>query len=246
MKVEKFFQATGVDISNPKSMFEFLNNHFRYSTLNSWNRLESIANCVKVYSMHLATDCWVALRYLEAEEYFTVNDMIYQWECAHPEYTVGFNGRSSGYLVLYNKGNMKSVVPEEFEGYDSYEDWKEDLKRYGYRVSDFMYKLRKTVQLVRDFDLLCDELRAYVEQLGNGKFEIDQMENDVTLFNENYADDLEYLGFSPLEMDAEGRVDISEIRALTCLLEAFMNLCNSHKDQGYRYAQDGNYAYLKD
>lgn len=243
-EVEKFFQTTGVDISSPKSMFCFINDHFRYDTMNSWNNLESIANCVKVHKLGLKSDPWVALKYLEAEEYFTVNDMIYEWQHSHPNYVVGFNGRSGGYLVLYNKDNMKSVVPEEIDGYETYQDWKDDLSHYGYRVKDFMQTLRETTKLIQDFDKLCDELRAYVEILGEGKFEIDQMENDVTTFNDLYADDLEKLGYAPLEMDADGKVDITEIKQLTCLLEAFTDIANCHKDQGYYCKIEGNLAYL--
>ena len=47
------FYQKGVDISNTKSMFNFLNNHFTYDTMNSWNGLKSIANNVKVYNLNL-------------------------------------------------------------------------------------------------------------------------------------------------------------------------------------------------
>lgn len=246
MEIKKFFQKTGIDICSAKSMFNFLNEHFRYSTMNSWNRMESIANCVKVDEMELASDPYVALRYLEAEEYFTINDMIRDWEALHPGYQVGFNGRSGGYLVLYNKGNMRSIVPDEIDGYDSYEDWKEDLKRYGYRVSDFFRMLRDTTELVRDFDKLCDELRAYTETLGFGKFEIDQMEEAVCRFNDLYGDDLDKLGYSELEMDADGKVYIGEIEQMLSLLEAFQAILKPCKQQGYecRIDLETRNAYL--
>lgn len=246
MQVTKFFQKSGVDVCSPKSMFNFINEHFRYYTMNSWNGHKSIANNVKVYNLGLSSDPYVTLRYLEAEEYFTVNDMINDWEREHTGYSIGFNGRSGGYLVLYSDGDVKSVVPEELEGYDCYEDWKADILANGECVSDYLYRLRDVTNLIRDFDKLCDEIRAYVEELGNGRFEIDQMENDVTTFNDLYANDLDFLDFSPLEMDADGKVDISEINQLTCLFNAFLELTNSHKAQGYvcKVDKKNEIAYL--
>ena len=47
------FYKKGVDISNTKSMYNFLKNHEKYDTLNSWNGLKSIANNVKVYNLKL-------------------------------------------------------------------------------------------------------------------------------------------------------------------------------------------------
>ena len=101
------FYRTNIDICNDKQMFNFLKGHFRYDTMNSWNRLQSIANNVKIYNLKLDGDCWVALSMLNKDNYFTVNMMIEDWEDEHPNYKVGFNGRSGGYLVLYNKNDKK-------------------------------------------------------------------------------------------------------------------------------------------
>ena len=64
----KLFQKAGVDICNPKSMFEFINNHFTYYTLNSWNGLQSIANNMKLYNLGLEGDWTTVLDYLYDEE----------------------------------------------------------------------------------------------------------------------------------------------------------------------------------
>ena len=45
------FYKTGIDITNDKQMFNFLKNHFEYWTMNSWNRLSSVANKVKLYDL---------------------------------------------------------------------------------------------------------------------------------------------------------------------------------------------------
>ena len=98
-----------VNLSKDKEMFDFLKDHYTYDTLNSWNGLKSIANCVKVYALELEGNEWTALNYLQQDDYETVNDMIYDWEYEHKGYSVGFNGRSGGYLVLYNEGNNGNI-----------------------------------------------------------------------------------------------------------------------------------------
>ena len=103
------FYVKGIDITNDRQMFEFLKNHFQYYTMNSWNRLKSIAHNVKIYNLKLSGDSWTALALLQDDDYFEVNLMIEDWEAEHPNYKVGFNGRSGGYLVLYNKDNNGGV-----------------------------------------------------------------------------------------------------------------------------------------
>lgn len=187
------FYKTGVDISNTKSMFEFLNNHFTYDTMNSWNNLRSIANNVKVYKLGLDGDAWAALDLLRADNYDTVNEMLYDFEHEHKGYEVGFNGRSGGYLVLCNKENNRNVIPDRLYGYDSYEDFKEDYKYYG-TMKDAKYELREYTQLVRDFDKLCDEIRDYVNELSKLDHKQCILEQIVDEFNYQYEDELEELG----------------------------------------------------
>ena len=105
------FYQTGIDITNDKQMFNFLKDHFRYATMNSWNGVYSIANNVKVHRLSLSGDCWTALNLLNNGEYDTLNWIIKDWEREHPGYVVGFNGRSGGYLVLYNADNRGDVLP---------------------------------------------------------------------------------------------------------------------------------------
>ena len=44
----KFYRR--VDLRSRSSMTEFLRGHFRYNTLNHWNRSTSYANNIKIYS----------------------------------------------------------------------------------------------------------------------------------------------------------------------------------------------------
>lgn len=136
-----------------REMFDFLKNHFRYYTLNSWNRLKSIANEVKVYRLGLPYDSGAMLDALYITDYEPINQAIYRWEKDHPGYRVGFNGRSDGYIVLYNDDNNGDAA--DLDSYDDYEE----MKRW-YAISDINYILRQKIAVVREFDKLCDELRA--------------------------------------------------------------------------------------
>lgn len=184
MKKNHFYK-TGVDICSAKSMFNFINGHFRYWTMNSWNRLQSIANNVKLYNLGLDGDWCVASDYLWDENDIgdlqaEISSRIYDWEHDHPGYSLGFNGRSDGYLVMYNKDregrvNFVSILPEWLEGFDTYEDWKEYvLEYYAYAVKDMVPSLREYVAVIRDFDKLCDDLRDLVNEYSKMDYEADK------------------------------------------------------------------------
>lgn len=144
-----------VNKNNNKEMFEFLKEHFKYSTLNSWNNLWSIANNVKVYNLGLD---YKILELLELDNYLTINMCIEDWEYEHKGYTVGFNGSSGGYLVLYNKDNWNSVLDYYVDSNDTYEEFKEDVKNNYGGLKYYHDELVRQVELVQDFDKLCDDL----------------------------------------------------------------------------------------
>lgn len=236
------FYQKGIDITNDKQMFNFLKDHYQYYTMNSWNGLKSIANNVKVYKLNLSGDCYNALTFLQDDDYLTINCMIDEWQYEHPGYVVGFNGRSGGYLVLYNANDNKTVLIDEVDCNDDYEGYKEMCREYFGSVKAARYKLVEMVKLVQDFDKLCDQLRDYVNELSTQDFAARALERTVDLFNENYYDDLAYLGYSELVVE-DGKVDISEIRQLDCLYEAFCRLANK-KDVGYKLERCGE-GYVK-
>lgn len=187
MKKNHYYK-TGVDICSAKSMFNFINEHFRYDTMNSWNRLKSIANNVKLYNLGLDGDWCVASNYLWDEQdcgnlQFEIHERILDWEHDHPGYTLGFNGRSDGYLVIYNKDlegrvNFRSILPDHLEGFDTYEEWKESIKEpwYGSRdtVGNYISELREYTELIRSFDKFCDELRELVNEYSKMDYEADK------------------------------------------------------------------------
>lgn len=218
-----FFTAKGVDISSPKSMWNFLHDHYTYDTMNSWNGLKSIANNVKLYGLQLEGDPYTALSFLNDEEYATVNSMIRDWDNEHPGYVVGFNGRSGGYLVVYNKKNNKSILPNELFDFDTYEDCLEYLHSYTDTISNHKHDLRELTELVRDFDELCNDLRDYVNDLSKQNFADCKLIDLIIQFNFIYARDLKTLGYNDLEVK-DGKVDVTQICNIAALFHCLQKL----------------------
>lgn len=222
------FYKKGIDISNTKEMYNFLKNHYTYDTMNSWNGLKSIANNVKIYNLNLDGDYWNALRYLEDDEYFTVNMMIEDWEAEHEGYSVGFNGRSGGYLVLYSKHHNRNILPDYINDTEDYEEFKNYVKDYWGGVKYLKQELREYTKLVQDFDKLCDEIRDYVNSLSLRSFTDDKIEVLLDDFAYEYETEMLSLGIdSPdveLSTDKEINVKIdSKMRTLKSLMDCFFN-----------------------
>lgn len=161
------FYKKDINKQSAKSMFNFINDHYTYYTLNSWNLLKSIANKVKLYNLDLDDENKAfELMFDEFDEsglQWMLNTIIKNWEYEHPNYSIGFNGRSGGYLVLYNKDNSRSILPEYLQGFKTYEDWKEYAKEYCvYYIKDLIPELRRYTELIQDFDRLCDNMVATI------------------------------------------------------------------------------------
>ena len=222
------FYKKGLDISNTKEMYEFLKGHYTYHTMNSWNGLKSIANNVKIYNLDLEGDCWNALRYLEDDEYFNVNMMIEDWENEHEGYSVGFNGRSGGYLVLYSEHHNRNILPDYINDTEDYEDFKNYIKDYWGGVKYIKSDLREYVELVRDFDKLCDSIREYVNSLSLRSFTDDKIEVLLDDFVYDYKDDMNYMGVEYPEV-LESNNDLITIKIdpkmkeLRSLMDCFFN-----------------------
>ena len=106
-----------VDKRSRKALIAFLKGHFKYHTMNSWNRSTSYANCIKLHHVDKPSDIdedtwWLMLEIADWHE--ILSDLLedfgrqydFQWQA-------GINGRSGGYLVLY-RGSIKP------SGYKSY------------------------------------------------------------------------------------------------------------------------------
>jgi hypothetical protein len=114
-KDEGLFFSKGLTLSQAtksvRVMREYLKSHFRYDTMNSWNRAHSFAHKVKLHNLGLTSQ--------QQDKAFEVMDVdgwwdeiswpIREFESAHNgRFTIGTNGRSGGYLVLY-KSQLKAL-----------------------------------------------------------------------------------------------------------------------------------------
>lgn len=96
-----------------KEMRKYLKEHFRYYTANSWNRSSSYAANVKLRNIMNGVSRELqdrAYEFLDVEAAFwDINDLIREFAERH-EYMwqIAFNGRSSGYMVLYSGGKKKT------------------------------------------------------------------------------------------------------------------------------------------
>jgi hypothetical protein len=245
------FYKTGVDIASTKSMWHFLKNHFTYWIMNSWNGLESIAHNVKVYNLGLEGDYSAVVRYLYDEAdcaglQLSIDDEIKAFEEKYPWTQVFFNGRSGGYLVLSTKDRTGSVLPDCVTEYDSYEDFKEDVKSgwNGYKVTDFDRDLRDAVEIVREFDKLCDRLRDIVNEYSLRSFDADKLAAAVEAFNFAYGDDLDSLGLDgPVFEEATGKVELNCLTKYLAYMHCFLNCLGEDRK---RIATNDTHLWLKE
>jgi transcription elongation factor Elf1 len=103
--------STKVDLRSRKEMVDFLTNHYRYDTMNGWNCSTSYAHNVKIHKLGLtSSQIDKAYELLDIEEtYDEINCLLNEFAEDHNYvWQVGFNGRSGGYLVLY-QGERKAL-----------------------------------------------------------------------------------------------------------------------------------------
>lgn len=112
--MRRFYQD--VDLRSRTAMTEFLQKHFRYPTMNSWNRSTSYACNLKIYQLQLNQEIENKLyEMIELQEFFdALKPLMNEFGAAHDyRWQVGMNGRSGGYLVLY-QGEVK---PSDYKSY---------------------------------------------------------------------------------------------------------------------------------
>ena len=105
-----------VDKRSRAEMTAYLSGHFRYNTMNSWNRSTSYACNMKLYKLGLdrgtEDKLWDMIQV--PEFYERLNERIEDFNRQHNYlWQAGWNGHSGGYLVLYQGGTKPS-------GYRSY------------------------------------------------------------------------------------------------------------------------------
>lgn len=105
-----------VDLRSRKAMTTFLSEHFRYNTMNSWNRSTSYAHNIKIHGLGFDKEITDKLYDMtRTDEFFDrLRDLMLEFAEDHNYlWQAGMNGRSGGYLVLY-QGERKP------SGYKSY------------------------------------------------------------------------------------------------------------------------------
>lgn len=155
-----------IDLSNKNDMVEFLAKHPRYWTMNGWNELSSYAQNVKLHNLRLPEDISEkAYDFIDAEceTYNEQLHMLLSEFTLETGYFAGFNGRSGGYIVLYDSvrepdtGKLR-VSNASIDSDCTVEDFAERS----------MSNLRERVELVTRFDKLCDDIRAlFIESVRN-------------------------------------------------------------------------------
>jgi hypothetical protein len=106
-----------IDKRYRETMVKFLRQHFRYHTMNSWNKSTSYANNIKLYNIDKPDDVdeetfWEMIGISQWQE--KLGDLLEDFGRRHDWlWQAGINGRSSGYVVIYRGGIKPS-------GYKSY------------------------------------------------------------------------------------------------------------------------------
>jgi hypothetical protein len=209
--------------------------------------MKSVAHNVKLYNLKLDGDWTVALQFLHDEMdtgclQMFIDDEIREFSRENPGYVVGFNGRSGGYLVLYNSDNYRTILPDCVEQYDTYEDFKLDCKDYGYRIKDYYRELREVTLVVREFDKLCDRIRDLVNGYSTRSFGDSKLEEVVERFYNEYGDDLDELGLEGPEY-MSGKIKLNDVANYKSLLFCLMFLFGS---DAQKVETDNTYIWLED
>ena len=185
-----------IDKRYKDTMVKYLRQHFRYNTMNSWNKSTSYANNIKLHHVDKPKDIdddtfWEMIGITEWQE--KLSDLLEDFGKKHNwQWQAGINGRSGGYVVLYRGG----IKPSGYESYCSHCGQKNYQKvpdgqigicgrcdakaRVNFKQThrqvftwpgkdtdmyeDFdnwsLSDIRERVELVQDFDKLCDSIVA--------------------------------------------------------------------------------------
>ena len=141
-----------IDKRNREELINFLQEHSRYPVMNSWNRINTFSNRVKVHYMDLPRDVIDrAFEVVCGDDPFSyrwnrqLSSRLNQFEREqNGYYKMGFNGRSGGYLILIGK-----KLDDLHTDPDEYND------KYYWALED----LRTRVNLIQEFDRMCDIIR---------------------------------------------------------------------------------------
>lgn len=241
------FYTYNVDICSVKSMWNFLKNHPTYYTSGS----RTIAHNVKLYNLKLDGYWYNVLRFLHDDMdvgclQLNIDEEIRDFEREYPGCGVYSAGRSGGYLVLHSSDSYRSVLPDCVDQFDTYEDFKEDSKIYGYKVSEYLYELRHTTEVVRAFDKLCDRLRDLCNDYSTMSFDDSLLEGVLERFDCQYFDDLESLKLKGPEL-VNGRLKLNDIEKYNSFMTCLLNLFGEDRSRVSTTREgDDYYLYLEE
>ena len=105
-----------VDLRSRRSMEDYLNSHFRYNTTNSWNPSQSYACNLKIYQLGLEPEIAEKLYdMLDTQEFLDLQrELLEDFSASHQyQWQAYMNGRSGGYLVLY----QGEQVPSQYKSF---------------------------------------------------------------------------------------------------------------------------------
>lgn len=174
---------TGLKEKTLEQKFQYIKNHYVYNVMNSWNRLQSIANNIKIYNLELTNE--------QIDKFFELISIDEELLYANLQFSIEdfeditntnifFNGRSNGYLVIvpkfdqYNKrmNILDLFFDDNIYDYDTLKEFKKESldTDYGKDNEDINNNLEECYYLLKSFDLLCDLLREeLIYMLNNAK-----------------------------------------------------------------------------
>lgn len=178
-----------IDKNNKDQMIDYLVNHFRYYTMNSWNQAKSYANNVKVYNLDLTDsekDKFMEI-YNDEDLSPTISSIISTHIDEFQEktgYSAGLNGRSYGYMVLYDAKmdlQTRQLIVTPGRSIDT-PLTREDIESYSedYSEEDIMAWLRSRTTLVQQFDAMCDDILADIKNL-MAEYDIKEYTQTITV-----------------------------------------------------------------
>lgn len=149
------------NVATREDQVAFLQNHSRYHTMNSWNNATSYAHRIKIHNLNDLSQedrdkCYAGLECAEA--FIEFHNELCAFGEANPGWTIGTNGRSSGYLVLYRCEGDKIYPGRSVDMNEDFINWEDE-------------DIANRVDEVRRFDEACESaVAAYVEFCCTHKF----------------------------------------------------------------------------
>jgi len=149
------------DVATREEQIAFLRGHKRYHTMNSWNNATSYAHGIKIghlqgLSREDRDKCYQGLECEQA--FFNFNDELFIFGIENKGWSIGTNGRSGGYLVLYRREGDKIFPGRGLDADEDFHDWDDE-------------DIAARVEEVRRFDEACESaVAAYVDFCRGHKF----------------------------------------------------------------------------